>query len=83
MSRLCLDPVLRKICEELDKNAENFNRVKELLKKCDETLREFDSQFFVSDYEANQYLKYADNLLGDAVFCLKRLLINLLLFLRL
>ena len=71
---MCLDPVVRKICEELDKNTENLNRVKEPLKKCDKTLREFDSQFFVSDDEANQYLKYADNLLGNAVFLLKKVI---------
>ena len=67
-------PIVRKICRSLDENAKNLILAKDILRRCNDVSREFDSRFFASNEECNAYLHYVDNLLDDAIRLLKKII---------
>ena len=74
MSCLCLDPIVRKICRSLDENARNLILAKDILRRCDDVLRQFDLRFFASNEDCKAYLDYVDDLLDDAIRLLKKII---------
>ena len=59
-----LDPLVRKICINLEKNAQKLEDVEQILESCIQTLQELDHDFlFPSDQYCTFNLEYADDLL--------------------
>ena len=70
-----LDPLVRKICKNLEKNAQELEEVEQILESCIQTLQELDHDFFfASDQYCKFNLEYVHDLLDIAISLLKEII---------
>ena len=69
------DPLVRKIFQKLEKNAQKLEDVEQILESCIQTLQELDHDFFfASDQYCKSNLEYVDDLLDIAISLLKEII---------